>query len=118
MWHMTGAVGLPGRTCLGYGNPPTLPPHCTELQAVTQCLLAPHSLPLPHTNILSHFRPPSQHDACYVSCDGGRVCRPLIICDAGVPRVTQDHITKLKRGARGCDLQQCLGQLRVLLWGM
>jgi hypothetical protein len=22
-----------------------------------------------------------QNDACYISCDGGRVCRPLIICD-------------------------------------
>jgi len=42
-----------------------------------------------------------QSDACYVSCDGGRVCRPLIICDAGVPRVTQEHITKLKRGEWG-----------------
>jgi hypothetical protein len=39
-----------------------------------------------------------QNDACYVSCDGGRVCRPLIICDAGVPRVRQEHIDKLKRG--------------------
>ena len=31
-------------------------------------------------------------DSCYIASDGGRVCRPLIICDAGVPRVTQDHL--------------------------
>lgn len=37
-----------------------------------------------------------QNDACFVSCDGGRVCRPLIICDKGVPRVTQEHIQRLK----------------------
>jgi hypothetical protein len=35
------------------------------------------------------------------SCDGGRVCRPLIICDNGVPRVTTDHINKLKAGEWG-----------------
>ncbi|MEW5318770.1 MAG: hypothetical protein WDW38_009963 [Sanguina aurantia] len=38
-------------------------------------------------------------DACYISCDGGRVCRPLIICDNGVPRVKQGHITLLRSGA-------------------
>ncbi|PNW76230.1 hypothetical protein CHLRE_12g542800v5 [Chlamydomonas reinhardtii] len=42
-----------------------------------------------------------QGDACYISCDGGRVCRPLIICDAGVPRVRQEHITKLRSGEWG-----------------
>lgn len=35
------------------------------------------------------------------SCDGGRVCRPLIICDNGVPRVTTGHINKLKAGEWG-----------------
>mmetsp|Transcript_18127 Transcript_18127/g.33118 ORF Transcript_18127/g.33118 Transcript_18127/m.33118 type:complete len:1156 (-) Transcript_18127:48-3515(-) len=37
-----------------------------------------------------------QQDACHISCDGGRVCRPLIICDAGVPRVRKEHIEKLR----------------------
>eukprot|EP00967_Tisochrysis_lutea_P064145 scaffold82980_cov12-Tisochrysis_lutea.AAC.1 len=41
----------------------------------------------------------TQNDACYLSCDGGRVCRPLIICDKGVPRVKQEHITNLMSGA-------------------
>ena len=40
-----------------------------------------------------------QSDSCYISADGGRVCRPLIICDRGTPRVTQEHIEKLRRGA-------------------
>ena len=30
-----------------------------------------------------------------------RVCRPLIICDKGVPRVTAHHISKLKDGEWG-----------------
>jgi DNA-directed RNA polymerase III subunit RPC2 len=42
-------------------------------------------------------------DACYISCDGGRVCRPLIICDRGVPRVTNEHIGKLKVGEWGFE---------------
>ncbi|KAG2492788.1 hypothetical protein HYH03_008949 [Edaphochlamys debaryana] len=42
-----------------------------------------------------------QGDACYVSADGGRVCRPLIICDKGVPRVRQEHISKLRSGEWG-----------------
>lgn len=33
-----------------------------------------------------------QQDCCYIACDGGRVCRPLLICDAGVPRVTSEHM--------------------------
>eukprot|EP00877_Chromochloris_zofingiensis_P003786 jgi/Chrzof1/13408/Cz07g31260.t1 len=42
-----------------------------------------------------------QNDACYISSDGGRVCRPLIICDRGVPRVRQAHIDKLSSGQWG-----------------
>ena len=34
---------------------------------------------------------------CYIASDGGRVCRPLIICDGGVPRVTAAHLAQLKR---------------------
>jgi len=34
----------------------------------------------------------------HVASDGGRVCRPLIICDGGVPRVTDAHIQALKAG--------------------
>lgn len=47
-----------------------------------------------------HAAPP-QNDAAYISSDGGRVCRPLIICDAGAPRVRSEHIAKLKAGEWG-----------------
>ena len=32
----------------------------------------------------------------HIATDGGRVCRPLIICDRGVPRVQQAHLDALK----------------------
>ncbi|GMH45532.1 hypothetical protein BSKO_13489 [Bryopsis sp. KO-2023] len=35
-------------------------------------------------------------DRILISSDGGRVCRPLIICDKGVPRVKQKHLDALK----------------------
>lgn len=33
-----------------------------------------------------------------LAADGGRVCRPLVIADAGVPRVKEHHIKELKVG--------------------
>jgi len=59
------------------------------------------------------FRLPAilvQNDACFLSCDGGRVCRPLIICDNGVPRVRQEHIGNLTSGVclRVCVVCVCL----------
>lgn len=36
-----------------------------------------------------------QQDSVYIASDGGRVCRPLIICDRGVPRVTSEHTAKV-----------------------
>ena len=48
----------------------------------------------------------SQHDTVHIASDGGRVCRPLIICDAGVPRVAREHLqvrgAGMGRGALGC----------------
>jgi len=35
---------------------------------------------------------------CYIASDGGRVCRPLIIVENGVPKVTDAHLTELKEG--------------------
>ena len=33
-----------------------------------------------------------QPDAVHIACDGGRLCRPLVVCDDGVPRLTQAHV--------------------------
>ena len=33
-----------------------------------------------------------------IASDSGRVCRPLIICDGGVPRVRGAHLAALKEG--------------------
>ena len=38
------------------------------------------------------------HHAVYISSDGGRVCRPLIICLDGRPQLTQSHINDMKNG--------------------
>lgn len=40
----------------------------------------------------------SQHDTVQIASDGGRVCRPLIICDGGIPRVKASHVQKIKAG--------------------
>ena len=40
----------------------------------------------------------SQFPTVQISSDGGRVCRPLIICDNGVPRVKARHIDLVKSG--------------------
>lgn len=44
-----------------------------------------------------------QMDRILISCDCGRVCRPLIICDRGIPRVTNEHIKALENGKMALD---------------
>ena len=41
-------------------------------------------------------------DAVYIASDGGRVCRPLIICAGGVPSVTAAHIAKARQLSPCC----------------
>ena len=36
-----------------------------------------------------------QADAVSIASDGGRVCRPLIICENGAPKVTAEHTAKV-----------------------
>jgi len=36
------------------------------------------------------------HRAVHVACDGGRICRPLIIVENGRSKVTTEHITVLR----------------------
>ncbi|KAJ2934552.1 hypothetical protein H1R20_g2527, partial [Candolleomyces eurysporus] len=38
------------------------------------------------------------HRAVHIACDGGRICRPMIIVENGQPRVNSDHILQLKKG--------------------
>src|SRR5207245_2734748 len=37
-------------------------------------------------------------DELYVNCDAGRVRRPLLIVEDGLPRISEDHITQLEQG--------------------
>ena len=39
-----------------------------------------------------------QTNSINVSSDGGRVCRPLIIVENGVPKITQHHLDELEKG--------------------
>ncbi|XP_039299777.1 DNA-directed RNA polymerase III subunit RPC2 [Nilaparvata lugens] len=41
-----------------------------------------------------------KHRCVYISCDGGRLCRPYIIVEKGIPMVTGRHIEELKQGKR------------------
>ncbi|KAG0230566.1 DNA-directed RNA polymerase III core subunit ret1 [Actinomortierella wolfii] len=43
------------------------------------------------------------HQAIHISCDGGRICRPLIIIENGRPRVKAEHITALTQGKMTFD---------------
>jgi DNA-directed RNA polymerase III subunit RPC2 len=44
-----------------------------------------------------------QHKTIYIASDGGRLCRPLIIVEKGVPKVTSQHIKELTDGLRAFD---------------
>jgi DNA-directed RNA polymerase subunit B len=52
---------------------------------------------LHHEVNVAHYRYGSINEV-YVNCDAGRVRRPLLIVDNGVPRLTMDHIQKLVSG--------------------
>lgn len=41
--------------------------------------------------------------AVHISSDGGRICRPMIICENGLPRVTSDHMAQLRNGTMSFD---------------
>ncbi|ODM89002.1 DNA-directed RNA polymerase III subunit RPC2 [Orchesella cincta] len=41
-----------------------------------------------------------------ISSDGGRLCRPYIIVDRGMPKLTQEHMEELKAGLR--TFQDCV----------
>ncbi|KAG9311079.1 beta and beta-prime subunits of DNA dependent RNA-polymerase [Chiua virens] len=43
------------------------------------------------------------HRAVHIASDGGRICRPMIIVEKGVPKVTPEHIHELKAGKMPFD---------------
>lgn len=47
--------------------------------------------------------PSHLHRCVYISSDGGRLCRPYIIVQGGVPLVTDRHITELEKGIRSFE---------------
>jgi len=44
-----------------------------------------------------------KHKSLYISSDGGRLCRPLIIVEKGIPKIQQYHIEELAEGIRTFD---------------
>ncbi|BAF12237.1 DNA-directed RNA polymerase III subunit 2 [Oryza sativa Japonica Group] len=51
---------------------------------------------------VSIFVNEKQH-CIHIASDGGRVCRPLIIADKGIPRVKEHHMKQLRDGIRSFD---------------
>ncbi|CAH1800113.1 unnamed protein product [Owenia fusiformis] len=47
--------------------------------------------------------PKHNHRCVYISSDGGRVCRPYIIVEKGLPKVATRHIEELTQGFRSFD---------------
>ncbi|KAG6837761.1 DNA-directed RNA polymerase III subunit [Arthromyces matolae] len=45
----------------------------------------------------------NHHHAVHIACDGGRICRPMIIVENERPKVTSEHITLLKTGKLSFD---------------
>lgn len=39
----------------------------------------------------------------YICSDGGRLCRPYIIVEKGIPLVTSQHIEELEKGIRSFE---------------
>ncbi len=40
------------------------------------------------------------HKCVYIASDGGRLCRPYIIVENGVPKLTNEHLSELNAGKR------------------
>lgn len=47
--------------------------------------------------------PSHLHRSVYISSDGGRLCRPYIIVEGGVPLVTDKHVAELEKGIRSFE---------------
>ncbi|KAF8981110.1 DNA-directed RNA polymerase III core subunit ret1 [Haplosporangium bisporale] len=61
------------------------------------------------------LQPSHDHqNSVYISCDGGRICRPLIIVENRKPRVTSAHIEQLAAGKLTFDDFLQLGLIEYL----
>ncbi len=49
-------------------------------------------------NITYFSEPQGEREEIHVNCDEGRVRRPIIIVEAGIPRLQRDHINKIASG--------------------
>eukprot|EP00746_Dinoflagellata_sp_MGD_P159993 gnl/MRDRNA2_/MRDRNA2_86795_c0_seq6.p1 gnl/MRDRNA2_/MRDRNA2_86795_c0~~gnl/MRDRNA2_/MRDRNA2_86795_c0_seq6.p1 ORF type:complete len:1004 (+),score=-29.39 gnl/MRDRNA2_/MRDRNA2_86795_c0_seq6:393-3404(+) len=49
-----------------------------------------------------------------IDCDGGRLCRPLIICDGGAPRLTMSLVESMRKGEISLDELSNTGVLEYL----
>ncbi|KZV87300.1 DNA-directed RNA polymerase [Exidia glandulosa HHB12029] len=54
------------------------------------------------------------HRAVYIACDGGRICRPLIIVERGQSLVTAEHVVLLRAGKMTFDAFLKLGLVEYL----
>lgn len=54
------------------------------------------------------------HRCVYISSDGGRLCRPYIIVDNGVPLVEESHLNQLEKGVRSFEDFLHDGQIEFL----
>ena len=45
-----------------------------------------------------------QAGAVHIASDGGRVCRPLIVCEGSAPKVTAEHTAKVCASSLSCAL--------------
>jgi DNA-directed RNA polymerase subunit B len=54
-------------------------------------------------NIAYYSKAYSEREEVYVNCDEGRVRRPLIIVENGVPKLKREHVEKIARGEWGWE---------------
>ena len=52
-----------------------------------------------------------QAGAVHIASDGGRVCRPLIVCEGGAPKVTAEHTAKVGVNSVVCPAVSGAAQL-------
>ena len=57
-----------------------------------------------------------QAGAVHIASDGGRVCRPLIVCEGGAPKVTAEHTAKVGAISLACLAVSAARHRRPCSW--